>query len=160
MRHAAVVNFPDPDPLHRLDSWKEIASHLRRTVRTVQRWERLCGLPVRRHEHARGASVYAFAREIDQWWADRTPLPAANRTTSAGRSVASSPIRLEHSARLHGFTLRVQVDVTSRPGTPLHVDDQRLEEALASTGRAATHWLRQLIERAVRADDRPRQPFS
>src|SRR4051812_31935180 len=27
-----------PDPGERLDSWKEIAAHLRRSVRTVSRW--------------------------------------------------------------------------------------------------------------------------
>jgi hypothetical protein len=32
----------------RLESWGEIASYLRRDVRTVQRWERYHGLPVRR----------------------------------------------------------------------------------------------------------------
>ena len=35
----------------RLDSWKEIAAHLGRDVRTVQRWERAEGLPVHRHQH-------------------------------------------------------------------------------------------------------------
>ena len=34
-----------------LDSWKEIASYLERTVRTVQRWEKKDGLPVHRHQH-------------------------------------------------------------------------------------------------------------
>ena len=52
----------------RLDSWKEIAAHLKRTVRTVQRWERHEGLPVRRHLHARASSVYASKSEIDVWW--------------------------------------------------------------------------------------------
>jgi TolB-like protein/tetratricopeptide (TPR) repeat protein len=56
----------------RLDSWKEIAAHLARTVRTVQRWERL-GLPVHRHEHVTGSSVYAFRHELDQWWRTRRP---------------------------------------------------------------------------------------
>jgi len=32
----------------RLDSWKEIAAHLKRDVRTVQRWEKTASLPVRR----------------------------------------------------------------------------------------------------------------
>ena len=32
----------------RLDSWKEIARYLNRSERTVQRWERESGLPVRR----------------------------------------------------------------------------------------------------------------
>ncbi len=52
----------------RLDSWKEIAAYLRRSVRCVQRWERMEGLPVLRHRHAKGATVYAYRREVDRWW--------------------------------------------------------------------------------------------
>lgn len=52
----------------RLDSWKEIAAYLRRSVRCVQRWERTEGLPVLRHQHAKGATVYAYRQEVDQWW--------------------------------------------------------------------------------------------
>src|SRR5262245_15999174 len=54
-----------------LDSWKAIAAHLRRTVRTVQRWERHCGLPVHRHFHRTGSSVYAVCEELDAWWEAR-----------------------------------------------------------------------------------------
>lgn len=55
----------------RLDSWKEIASHLKRTVRTVQRWENREGLPVHRHTHLKGSTVYAFKTEIDIWLTGR-----------------------------------------------------------------------------------------
>jgi hypothetical protein len=51
-----------------LDGWKEIASHFRRSVRCVQRWERNEKLPVRRHGHRSGVSVYAFVSELDSWW--------------------------------------------------------------------------------------------
>ena len=50
----------------KLVSWKEIASHLGREVRTVQRWERSEGLPVYRHEHLRKSTVYAFAKELEK----------------------------------------------------------------------------------------------
>jgi TolB-like protein len=52
----------------RLDSWKEIASHFQRDVRTVQRWEREEGLPVHRKLHSRLASIYAYEAELDAWW--------------------------------------------------------------------------------------------
>ena len=52
----------------RLDSWKEIASHFKRTVRTVQRWEKHEGLPVHRHLHQRANSVYTRKAELDKWW--------------------------------------------------------------------------------------------
>src|SRR6185295_17128453 len=51
----------------RLDSWKEIASYLRREVRTVQLWEKREGLPVHRHFHKSLGSVFALRSEIDRW---------------------------------------------------------------------------------------------
>jgi len=52
----------------RLDSWKEIARYLNRSGRTVQRWERESGLPIRRVKSAKDAgSVYATRSEIDAW---------------------------------------------------------------------------------------------
>ena len=53
----AAVDRPSDD---RLDSWKEIATYLRRDVKTVQRWEKREGMPVHRHVHDRMGSVYAF----------------------------------------------------------------------------------------------------
>lgn len=52
----------------RLDSWKEIAAHFRRSVRTVQNWERSEGLPIHRHRHKKLGSVYALREELDAWW--------------------------------------------------------------------------------------------
>jgi tetratricopeptide (TPR) repeat protein len=57
----------------RLDSWKEIASYMGREVRTVQRWEKADGLPIRRLLHAKRGSVYAFPAELDAWVASREP---------------------------------------------------------------------------------------
>ena len=59
------------NPADRLDSWKEIASFLRRDVRTVQRWEKKEGLPVYRHQHEKLGSVYAFRPELTAWFAGR-----------------------------------------------------------------------------------------
>ena len=50
-----------------LDSWKAIASYLRREVRTVQLWEKKEGLPVHRHFHKHLGSVYALRSELEQW---------------------------------------------------------------------------------------------
>jgi hypothetical protein len=52
----------------RLDSWKEIAAYMRRSVRCVQRWERSEGMPVFRHQHAKGVTVYAYRDELNEWW--------------------------------------------------------------------------------------------
>lgn len=59
---------PRPAPSSdRLDSWKEISAYLKRDARTVRRWEAEEGLPVHRHEHRKGASVYAYRSELDAW---------------------------------------------------------------------------------------------
>jgi len=61
----------EPPAQERLNSWKEIAAYLNRGARTVQRWEREEGLPVRRLRHDKLGSVYAYKSELDAWWASR-----------------------------------------------------------------------------------------
>ena len=70
----------------RLDSWKEIATHLGREVRTVQGWEKNEGLPVHRHQHARQGSVYAFKAEFDAW-------REARKSASEGAAPSRQPWR-------------------------------------------------------------------
>src|SRR5438128_6171976 len=54
-----------------LNSWKEVSSYIGRGVRTVQRWEKDFGLPVRRPSgHLRG-SVIALKTDIDNWLGSR-----------------------------------------------------------------------------------------
>ena len=74
----------------RLDSWKEIAVYLRRSVRCVQRWERREGLPVLRHQHAKGATVYAYRHEVDQWWEEGRSDGAAPQGEENRRQDASA----------------------------------------------------------------------
>jgi Tol biopolymer transport system component len=57
----------------RLDSWKEIATYLKRDVTTVQRWEKREGMPVHRHLHDRMGSVYASRADLDAWMRSRNP---------------------------------------------------------------------------------------
>jgi Tol biopolymer transport system component len=82
--------MPDFEPLPgepRLDSWKAIAAHLERDVRTAKRWEVHEGLPVRRHRHLARSTVYAYPREIEQWREGRLPgaTSAAPRPLDVGR---------------------------------------------------------------------------
>src|ERR1700732_584003 len=67
-------SIPDPptDEL-RLESWGEIAAYLRREIRTVQRWERDQGLPVRRLQIGKLGTVYAYRSELDKWFRKRQP---------------------------------------------------------------------------------------
>ncbi len=61
-----------------LGSWKEIATYLGRSVRTVQRWEVVIGLPV---HHASGShrSVLAYPSELSDWITGNRAKPMANR---------------------------------------------------------------------------------
>jgi Tol biopolymer transport system component len=78
-------------PEDRLDSWKEIAAYLNRDMTTVQRWEKREGMPVRRHQHDRMGSVYAFRAELDTWTRSRNLRAAQdnqNNPPSANAPVA------------------------------------------------------------------------
>jgi hypothetical protein len=50
-----------------LRGWKAIADYLGTSDRTAQRWERDVALPVRRRGNAKGATVVATRRELDEW---------------------------------------------------------------------------------------------
>jgi Tol biopolymer transport system component len=84
---AATVDPPSGD---RLDSWKEIATYLRRDVKTVQRWEKREGMPVHRHVHDRMGSVYAFRNELDAW-AEQRRLPQAETGAAAAEPLSAPP---------------------------------------------------------------------
>ncbi|HEY2107104.1 MAG TPA: tetratricopeptide repeat protein [Candidatus Binataceae bacterium] len=80
-------NQPHPMPSgKRLNSWKEIAAHLQRDVRTVQRWEKTEGLPVHRKLHDKLSSVYAYQEELDAWW-------QAGSRANASLAVTVQPLR-------------------------------------------------------------------
>ena len=69
---------PSTEPREALQSWKEIASELNRGIRTVQRWERTLGLPVRRVGKGPRCPVLAFRDELHHWL--RTKAQASGRT--------------------------------------------------------------------------------
>jgi len=77
----------DPASNGRLDSWKEIAAYLRRSVRSAKRWEKEQQLPVHRHHHDKRDSVYAYSAELDTWWNNRR----ARLTDQNGADDADSP---------------------------------------------------------------------
>jgi TolB-like protein/Flp pilus assembly protein TadD len=89
----------------RLESWGEIASYLRREIRTVQRWEKTLALPIHRLQVGKQSSVYAYPSELDKWYCGREPKdvkeedfpdePAVSSTPEPGGSAAQTtfPIR-------------------------------------------------------------------
>ena len=99
-------------PEDRLDSWKKIASYLKRDVSTVQRWERREAMPVHRHLHDKLGSVFAYRSELNVWWTSRRarlapespsenepPAPISQTVedswlTTGRRLLATKPMRL------------------------------------------------------------------
>jgi hypothetical protein len=70
-----------------LNGWKEIAAYLGRSVRTVQRWEKDFGLPVRRFGFSKPESVFAVPREIDAW------LETAQGVSARSGAAVTEPVR-------------------------------------------------------------------
>ena len=93
-----------------LESWKQIAAHLGRSERTVRRWEAAEGLPVRRREHQKQDTVFAYSHEIDDWSRRRVrkrlrPAPAIEdpeiqrvKSGSGAQTLASNGYLAEHDA--------------------------------------------------------------
>ncbi len=66
-----------------LTSWKEIATHLGKSVRTAQRWERELGLPVRRPGQHPSGIVLADPAELDSWLKQNFLLTENQGSTTA-----------------------------------------------------------------------------
>ncbi|MBM4036764.1 MAG: DUF5050 domain-containing protein [Planctomycetes bacterium] len=123
------ASAPEPQLVSngRLDSWKEIAAHLGRGTRTVQRWEREQGMPVHRLRLAgqKQGSVYAYKTELDAWWRQRGSAlegeaPAASDQPSAPRRWLW-PALLAGAAIVAGFFAWRLLGPRSSPAAPLRV---------------------------------------
>src|SRR6185437_8890936 len=116
----------------KLSSWKAIAAHMGRDVRTVQRWEAAEGLPVHRLEHRRRGSVYAFADELDAWITARSvgPVAPAAEEGDAGAPVAAARKRPEPS----GHPL-IEVTTPSDPRERPESGGEYPPAVVAGTGR-------------------------
>lgn len=99
----AIQKSDMPSRGSRLDSWKEIAAYLKRDIRTAQRWEKLEGLPVHRHQHDERGTAFAYSAEIDRWLEARTLRTSGTVETSPERNgPAATGWPSRHSAVLIG----------------------------------------------------------
>jgi hypothetical protein len=88
-----------------VQGWKEIASELDRGVRTVQRWERILKLPVRRIGRGPRCPVFAFQDELLLWLNTRADAGAftkhsAQRQIISREALRSSPRKAPHNGVL------------------------------------------------------------
>ena len=86
--HKPDLSSAQPQGTARLESWKEIANYLSRTVRTVQRWEKEENLPIHRHMHDKLGTVYAFKPELDAWWQNGQPRLEQEEQEELARTLA------------------------------------------------------------------------
>lgn len=79
-----------PQTRGRLNGWKDIAGALKRSVRTVQRWEHSSGLPVYR-QGSDGELIFAYEHELDQW-----VRSGQNRAEASGSDPGRPASKPEH----------------------------------------------------------------
>src|SRR5215469_18199993 len=97
-----------------LSGWKEIANHLGKGVRTVQRYERKLGLPIRRPSGKSIGSVIATVAELDAW-VTASPIRAQFQLTHSGLNTEMlEQLRrnIQEMARLRNETEQVRQSVS------------------------------------------------
>src|ERR1700687_3758616 len=125
MPETEVPPSPEGSPLpeKKLVSWKEIAAHLGREVRTVQRWEKTEGLPVHRHEHQKNSPAIAYPSELEEWIRKRQPVDDPEADAAFAReqelSGTDSPIdSVDPPDVLPASVDPARIDPTSDPVKP------------------------------------------
>lgn len=106
-----------------LGSWKEIATYLGKGVRTVQRWERQFGLPVRRPNNNDKGVVCALPHELDHWFAMQ--WGQRNRQAALTPSNGTRPNGTHHHA----------VNASIQAAMKLHLANQQLVQDLMGCAR-------------------------
>lgn len=97
-----------------LSGWKDIANYLGKGVRTVQRYERELGLPVRRPAGRTKGSVIATQSELNAWVAschltDRPNPPETAAAISSRTSLRDRIIEMDElAARMKKLRMEVR----------------------------------------------------
>ena len=120
--------------------WKDVANYLGKSVRTVQRYERELGLPIRRPAPKATVAVIATKAELDAW-ISASPIRAALRRTEATPN---------NSGMLQEF--RMQVKELHQ----LRHETAQLRQAV----NASLALLRMNLQLARSREGRVQQPFS
>ena len=124
--HDASDRAAELSPNDRLESWKDIATYLDKEVRTVQRWEKVAGLPVHRHTENKVLNVYAYRWELDAWRNHAGLPPDAG---DAGHTLESAPLVPGRASTLGQVGRRCRCGAGGRGGR-----GERLASARAEFG--------------------------
>jgi hypothetical protein len=140
-----------------LNGWKEIGGYVCRDIRTVERWEKQRGLPVRRVPGAGRATVYALISELDEWLEKSRPEeaePAANGMEGEGAAIPVSQFETEASSpgvEAKAVELAGDWQLTAGVAVESQAIESNLEQGGAvvanadlgsGTPKAARFWLR------------------
>jgi tetratricopeptide (TPR) repeat protein len=157
----AASNAGSAPPGDRLDSWKEISAYLRRSERTVRRWEKLEGLPVHRLQHDKRGSIYAYTAELTAWIEskrhlverepepDVAPLPTGVRWK--GRRVSALTVLVLALGLLGYWLVRARVAAGRLPD-PEAVRLTKMADFGANPGRIQVQTSIKYLRDAVRID--------
>jgi hypothetical protein len=108
-------HLKETEPPQFLSGWKEIAIYLGKAVRTVQRYERQLGLPVRRPAGKSRGSVIATKAELDGW-VQASPIREVfrlpNKTLEYQESTITFKEGLREMTRLSGLMRALRKEVT------------------------------------------------
>jgi tetratricopeptide (TPR) repeat protein len=135
-----------------LNGWKEIGGYLGRDIRTVERWEKLRGLPVRRMPGAGRATVYALISDLDEWLEKTEPngLQSAESSAEYASSGAVPAIHAVHQPALERQTGSVAVEDGNPPpprpwqaDRPVPAEDRVWLPPIQSGGRPSAETSRQ-----------------
>ena len=116
-----------------LESWKEIAAYLGKSVRSVQEWEKHEGLPVHRHQHEKRGTLYAYRSELDAWLGSR----AAEHPAAAIESPAEfpAPVAVVEPVRSRRVAARVAAGLCVAIGTIAALQFVRTPSPAAAASR-------------------------
>ncbi len=127
-----------------LSGWKQISSHLRQNVRTVQRWE-LVGLPVHRPKAGPQSQVIAFEEELDIW-AEAAPTGVFKTITDLNAKVARLEEELRNlKRRINGGSYRQSSRTAQKRGNAARESSSRHSQELLRMRRTASDAAEKLI---------------
>jgi hypothetical protein len=119
-----------------LTSWKEIGLYLGKGVRTVQRWEREAGLPVRRQTHPSPHAIIAVSEELDAWARSRTRGPSGAVASSLHKEIAALHAENDQlRARLDILEAEVLAVTPADLPSAIHKDRLPANRSLADSAR-------------------------
>lgn len=88
-----------------LSSWKDIAAHLGKSVRTVQRWEIELGLPIHRPNQRQQRIILAYPDELKRWAGVRRAPQRSSGEQATAELEKNKSLLMSRVQKLHSLTV-------------------------------------------------------